>query len=62
MSWMSDLAWLVLLGALLVVAFLTVAIARQVDGYDQGPLGTLYRPRYFYGGVAVHGYRMAAYE
>ena len=28
----------------------------RVDGYDPGPLGTLYRPAYFYRGVAVHGY------
>jgi peptidoglycan hydrolase-like protein with peptidoglycan-binding domain len=31
-------------------------VFRQVDGYDTGPLGTLYRPKYFNGGVAVHGY------
>jgi lipoprotein-anchoring transpeptidase ErfK/SrfK len=31
-------------------------VFRQVDGYDHGPLGTLYRPKYFVGGVAVHGY------
>lgn len=31
-------------------------VFRQVDGYDQGPLGVLYRPKYFVGGVAVHGY------
>jgi peptidoglycan hydrolase-like protein with peptidoglycan-binding domain len=31
-------------------------VFRQVDGYDHGPLGTLYRPKYFYRGVAVHGY------
>jgi peptidoglycan hydrolase-like protein with peptidoglycan-binding domain len=31
-------------------------VFRDVDGYDPGPLGTLYRPKYFYGGVAVHGY------
>jgi cell wall hydrolase len=31
-------------------------VFRQVDGYDPGPLGTLYRPKYFNGGVAVHGY------
>ena len=27
-----------------------------VDGWDPGPLGRLYRPRYFNGGIAVHGY------
>ena len=31
-------------------------ITRQVDGYDHSPLGVLYRPKYFYRGVAVHGY------
>jgi lipoprotein-anchoring transpeptidase ErfK/SrfK len=31
-------------------------VLRHVDGYDPGPLGVLYRPKYFVGGVAVHGY------
>lgn len=31
-------------------------VFRQVDGYDRSPLGVLYRPKYFYEGVAVHGY------
>jgi hypothetical protein len=31
-------------------------VYRQVDGDDPGPLGVLYRPKYFTGGVAVHGY------
>lgn len=31
-------------------------IFRQVDGVDPGPLGSLYRPKYFNGGIAVHGY------
>jgi len=31
-------------------------VQQQVDGYDHGPLGVLYRPKYFVGGVAVHGY------
>jgi hypothetical protein len=31
-------------------------IFRQVDGLDHGPLGDLYRPKYFNGGIAVHGY------
>jgi peptidoglycan hydrolase-like protein with peptidoglycan-binding domain len=31
------------------------AFGRQVDGVDKGPLGNLYRPRYFHGGIAVHG-------
>ena len=34
----------------------THAITRQIDGYRRAPLGTLYRPKYFYGGVAIHGY------
>ncbi len=28
---------------------------RSVDGNDEGPLGDLWRPRYFNGGIAVHG-------
>jgi peptidoglycan hydrolase-like protein with peptidoglycan-binding domain len=31
-------------------------IQRQVDGYRHAPLGVLYRPKYFVGGVAIHGY------
>jgi N-acetylmuramoyl-L-alanine amidase len=31
-------------------------VFRQVDGIDPGPNGPLYRPKYFYQGVAVHGY------
>jgi peptidoglycan hydrolase-like protein with peptidoglycan-binding domain len=31
-------------------------VYRQVNGNDHGPLGTLYRPKYFYRGVAVHGF------
>jgi cell wall hydrolase len=31
-------------------------VLRQVDGYDPGSLGVLYRPKYFNGGVAIHGY------
>ncbi|QBI55880.1 hypothetical protein EKD16_20605 [Streptomonospora litoralis] len=31
-------------------------IFRRVDGWDDGPLGSLYRPVYFNGGIAVHGY------
>lgn len=31
-------------------------VNRQVDGVDRGPLGALYRPRYFHpDGIAVHG-------
>ena len=33
----------------------TFSIFRQVDGWDHGPLGDLYRPKYFDGGIAVHG-------
>ena len=32
------------------------AVTRQIDGLRRAPLGRLYRPKYFYGGVAVHGY------
>lgn len=32
------------------------AVYYQVDGLDPGPLGVLYRPKYFIRGVAVHGY------
>lgn len=32
------------------------AVYYEVDGYDSGPLGVLYRPKYFIRGVAVHGY------
>jgi peptidoglycan hydrolase-like protein with peptidoglycan-binding domain len=28
---------------------------RSVEGNDEGPLGDLWRPRYFNGGIAVHG-------
>jgi lipoprotein-anchoring transpeptidase ErfK/SrfK len=32
-------------------------VIRQVDGPDHGPLGTLWRPKYFtWTGIAVHGY------
>jgi len=31
-------------------------VFRGVNGWDKGPLGSLYRPRYFNGGIAVHGY------
>lgn len=31
-------------------------VFRAVDGWDTSPLGHLYRPRYFNGGIAVHGY------
>jgi hypothetical protein len=30
-------------------------IQRKIDGLREAPLGTLYRPAYFYGGYAVHG-------
>jgi lipoprotein-anchoring transpeptidase ErfK/SrfK len=32
------------------------AIFRQVDGWDRSPLGMLWRPKYFVGGIAIHGY------
>lgn len=31
-------------------------VYRAVDAWDPGPYGSLYRPRYFVGGVAVHGF------
>jgi len=30
-------------------------VFRSVNGNDEGPLGDLWRPRYFNGGIAVHG-------
>jgi lipoprotein-anchoring transpeptidase ErfK/SrfK len=32
------------------------AVIRQVDGWDHSSLGMLWRPKYFVGGIAVHGY------
>jgi lipoprotein-anchoring transpeptidase ErfK/SrfK len=29
--------------------------SRQIDGWRHGPLGPLWRPKYFNGGIAVHG-------
>ncbi|MDH3295932.1 MAG: L,D-transpeptidase family protein, partial [Acidimicrobiia bacterium] len=34
----------------------TFKVYRQIDGYRYAPLGTLYRPKYVYGGVAIHGF------
>ena len=34
----------------------TFSVTREIGGYRYAPLGTLYRPKYFYGGVAIHGY------
>jgi hypothetical protein len=31
------------------------AIEREIDGLREAPLGTLYRPKYFTGGIAIHG-------
>jgi peptidoglycan hydrolase-like protein with peptidoglycan-binding domain len=31
-------------------------ITRQIDGLRHAELGLLYRPKYFHGGVAIHGY------
>ena len=33
----------------------TFSTFRSVDHLDKGPLGDLWRPRYFNGGIAVHG-------
>ena len=30
-------------------------VEREIDGLREAPLGTLYRPKYFNGGIAVHG-------
>ena len=30
-------------------------VSRQIDGVRHGPLGDLFRPKYFNGGIAVHG-------
>jgi peptidoglycan hydrolase-like protein with peptidoglycan-binding domain len=30
-------------------------VGRQIDGIRHGPLGDLFRPKYFNGGIAVHG-------
>ncbi|GAB7045299.1 L,D-transpeptidase family protein [Catenuloplanes indicus] len=30
-------------------------VGRQIDAWRYGPLGPLYRPKYFNGGIAVHG-------
>jgi len=31
------------------------AIDREIDGVRHAPLGDLYRPKYFDGGIAIHG-------
>jgi peptidoglycan hydrolase-like protein with peptidoglycan-binding domain len=31
-------------------------IEREIDGYHRSRLGLLYRPKYFHGGVAIHGF------
>jgi lipoprotein-anchoring transpeptidase ErfK/SrfK len=31
-------------------------ISREIDGLRISPLGRLYRPKYFHGGVAIHGF------
>jgi L,D-transpeptidase catalytic domain/Putative peptidoglycan binding domain len=31
-------------------------VFRHVNSWDSGPLGKLYRPKYFNGGIAIHGY------
>lgn len=30
-------------------------VVREIDGLREAPLGTLYRPKYFHGGIAIHG-------
>ena len=34
----------------------TFQVFRRVKGWDSGPLGSLYRPQFFNGAIAVHGY------
>jgi N-acetylmuramoyl-L-alanine amidase len=34
----------------------TFSVVREIDGLRVSPLGELWRPKYFHGGVAVHGY------
>ena len=34
----------------------TFSVYREIDGIRNAPLGTLYRPKYFNGGIALHGY------
>ena len=31
------------------------AVSRQIDGWRDAPLGLLWRPKYFNGGIAIHG-------
>lgn len=31
------------------------SVEREIDGLREAPLGTLYRPKYFHGGIAIHG-------
>ena len=31
-------------------------VFREVNGQDTGPLGPLWRPKYIFGGIAIHGY------
>ena len=33
----------------------TFKVGRQIDGWRHAPLGELWRPKYFNGGIAVHG-------
>jgi lipoprotein-anchoring transpeptidase ErfK/SrfK len=33
----------------------TFSVLRRIEGMDEGPLGAMYRPLYFYDGWAVHG-------
>lgn len=32
------------------------SVYKEIDGYRHAPLGILYRPKYFNGGIAMHGY------
>ncbi|HET8599901.1 MAG TPA: L,D-transpeptidase family protein [Segeticoccus sp.] len=37
-------------------------VFRQVDTWDKSPLGALYRPKYFNGGIAIHGFPVVPTE
>ncbi|GAA1232263.1 L,D-transpeptidase family protein [Oryzihumus leptocrescens] len=50
-SYWSSGAW-----HLAVTPLGTFRVFRQVNGWDASPLGQLYRPKYFNGGIALHGY------
>lgn len=52
-SWIFDIATGAAATATPVGEF---AVYKEIDGFRHAPLGTLYRPKYFNGGIAMHGY------